>query len=296
MLITSVTFCLAALAISCAGNAQYGHHGFEKRNFDTIEKIYGLTLYPQNVVLSAKGSSAVPKGLFNQNATGRITPIGNFTGFDDSTEYFYAITPRGQPPSGAGFSKFEIVSFVTGCPQVAATTAYFTATVVDPTAENFGQYLTTLKQTAFWQFDEDGAVLRYDAALPSLRLFTSTLEFGPPGTTADPSKNFQQTVIENVCQSVDETCIGGNKQYASKSECCRFLNDKPYGDGDNIWADSVTCRNVHTLLAQVRPNIHCPHVGPTGGGKCIDPEYNDVYFDDDELFGSSTPFLCNSQK
>lgn len=31
--------------------------------------------------------------------------------------------------------------------------------------------------------------------------------------------------------------------------------------------------------------IHCPHVGPTGGGKCVPISYNDVYFDDVELFG-----------
>ncbi|KAI4162772.1 MAG: hypothetical protein LQ342_003659 [Letrouitia transgressa] len=211
MLITSVIFCLAALASACAEKAPERHHEFEKRNFETIEKIYSLAIYPRNVALSVAGSSVVPEGLFNQNATGRITPVGNFT-----------------------------------------------ATVVDSTSENFGQYVTTLKQTAFWQFDKDGAVLRYDAWLPSLRLFTSTLNFGHLGNAIDPPENFKQIVIENVCESVDELCIGGNKQYASKSDCSRFLNDKPYGDADNIWADSVTCRNVHTLLAQVRPNVSPP--------------------------------------
>lgn len=38
--------------------------------------------------------------------------------------------------------------------------------------------------------------------------------------------------------------------------------------------------------------IHCSHVGPTGGGKCIDVDYNDVYFDDEALFGSDSTFQC----
>jgi hypothetical protein len=41
---------------------------------------------------------------------------------------------------------------------------------------------------------------------------------------------------------------------------------------------------------------HCPHVGPTGGGKCVDVLYNDVYFDDQALFGSppGDTFICSS--
>lgn len=35
-------------------------------------------------------------------------------------------------------------------------------------------------------------------------------------------------------------------------------------------------------------------MGPTGGGKCVDVKYNDVYFDDKALFGepSGGTFVC----
>lgn len=47
------------------------------------------------------------------------------------------------------------------------------------------------------------------------------------------------------------------------------------------------------LHADVSRQAHCPHVGPTGGGKCVDVTYNDVYIDDDQaLFGSGDPFIC----
>ena len=36
------------------------------------------------------------------------------------------------------------------------------------------------------------------------------------------------------------------------------------------------------------------HVGPTGGGKCVDWPYNEGYFDDELLFGNPTgqTFIC----
>ena len=53
--------------------------GYKKRNFDTISKIYKLTQYPNNLAFMANGSASVPPGLFDQNAQGRITPVGNFS-------------------------------------------------------------------------------------------------------------------------------------------------------------------------------------------------------------------------
>lgn len=33
------------------------------------------------------------------------------------------------------------------------------------------------------------------------------------------------------------------------------------------------------LLAALRPNVHCPHVGPTGGMKCVDKSIDQVLYD-----------------
>ena len=42
------------------------------------------------------------------------------------------------------------------------------------------------------------------------------------------------------------------------------------------------------------PQVHCSHVGPSGGGKCTNVNYNDVYFDDQQLFGrpAGDIFMC----
>lgn len=33
------------------------------------------------------------------------------------------------------------------------------------------------------------------------------------------------------------------------------------------------CRIIHVRLVGVNPGLHCPHVGPSGGGKCVDVPY-----------------------
>jgi hypothetical protein len=102
----SSSFVAANLASACIASGyavqhrkQHDHNRYDanqsslpswsQRNLNTIEKIYNLTVYPNNVPIVSIGASAVPAGLFNENATGRISPLGNFTGFDDSIECTY---------------------------------------------------------------------------------------------------------------------------------------------------------------------------------------------------------------
>jgi hypothetical protein len=139
-----VALCLAFTSTTLAYDKD--DHSYQKRNFDTVSKIYNLTVYPSNLAFIANGSASVPSGLFAANATGRITPVGNFSGFDDSTEYFFALAPIPLPPVYGAFTKAQVVEFTSGCPNIAASTVYFTNSVVNPNSTDNGKYLTTLKQ------------------------------------------------------------------------------------------------------------------------------------------------------
>ncbi|KAL8675480.1 MAG: hypothetical protein Q9168_000181 [Polycauliona sp. 1 TL-2023] len=282
---------LTALLLTVACSAKLT--GYKKRNFDTISKIYKLTQYPNNLAFIANGSASVPPGLFNKNAKGRITPVGNFTGFDESAEYFFALAPMASPPTYSVFSDVRVVEFTSGCPSVASSVVYFNTTVLNPNATNNGQYLTTLKQVAFWEFDRHGDVVKYDAWIPNLRLYFS-ITSGLGNTVAPPPPEAQSAVIRQLCTTAHSLCTGNNTQYATFDDCVEILTAKPFGDGDNIWADSVICRQIHLLLTRIRPDVHCPHVGPTGGGKCVDVAFDDGYLDDEALFGKppGQNFVC----
>jgi len=119
---------------------------FQQRNLDTITKIYERNKYPTNLEFITNGSRSVPAGLFNENAAGRITPLGNFTGFQESTEYFFALSPVPLPPTYGGFSKIQIVEFQSQCANVASSVVYITMSVINPGAPNDGQLISTLKQ------------------------------------------------------------------------------------------------------------------------------------------------------
>lgn len=109
-----------------------GSTWWNKRNLATIQKIYNLTVCPHNIPILQHGASAVPTGLFNQQATGRVSPIGNFSGFDDSIEYFFALAPAPNKDPGPAIYDAEIVAFTSGCANVAASLVYLRTDTVDP--------------------------------------------------------------------------------------------------------------------------------------------------------------------
>ncbi|KAL8794201.1 MAG: hypothetical protein Q9195_003269 [Heterodermia aff. obscurata] len=238
---------------------------FQQRNLNTITAIYQRNVYPTNLEFIVNGSSSVPKGLFNTNVSGRITPIGNFTGFQDSVEYFFALAPVPQPPLCYGFSKIQIVEFSSQCPGVAASVVYITESVINPGAANDGQKVATLKQVyvtigdsmpyaepdhdfqiAFWEFDDAGAVIKYDAWIPNLQLFYQIANA--------PATN--QAIIKYVCSTVQAECTGKNTQYTSIQNCVDVLSAKPFGNWDEVWMDSVVCRELHLSLARVDPEVN----------------------------------------
>ena len=104
-----------------------------------------------NVPIQTNGSSAVPPGLFNENATGRITPLGNFTGFVDSIEYFFGLAPTPNPPTYDAISAADIVEFTSGCADVAASVVYLTTSAHNPASPDHGRPRTKLKQVSLPQ-------------------------------------------------------------------------------------------------------------------------------------------------
>ncbi|KAJ7894184.1 hypothetical protein B0H14DRAFT_3426953 [Mycena olivaceomarginata] len=206
-----------------------------KRNFDTIQKIYNLTVFSANTKIIAEGAPAVPPGLFNANTTGR-----------DSFEYFFGLAPlpSGSPPNGA-ISKATLAEFTSGCPEVAASTVYLTLSTINPD-NSTGPFITILKEIAFWRFDDSGAVLYYDAWIPD---FFSPLSHGFDIYTLDGMNQ----IIQGICGLQAQTCVGSNTVYDGVDDCVRTLAAKPFGRSDETWGDNVACRLVHVLLTKIRP-------------------------------------------
>ncbi|MCJ1413606.1 hypothetical protein MMC19_007728 [Ptychographa xylographoides] len=222
-----------------------------QRNLHTISRIYNLTVYPNNVPVITNVRGAVPSGLFNENATGRVTPVGTFSGFQDSIEYFFGLAPIPHPPTNIAFSKADVVEFTSGCPEVASSVVYLTASVHDPGQPDDGRFVAILKEVATWHFDPSGAVLYYDAFIPTLQNWTS-LALGGVDLL---NREYQTAAIEGICAATQQRCVGANTQYTSVAVCVQTLAQKPFGDYDETWGDNVVCRSLHIILTLIRPDV-----------------------------------------
>ncbi|KAF2206449.1 hypothetical protein CERZMDRAFT_29069, partial [Cercospora zeae-maydis SCOH1-5] len=267
---------------------------YAQRNLNTIRSIYNLTVYPHNVPILKEGcDKAVPPGLFSPDATGRVSPVGDFTGFNDSCEYFFALAPdpNDQEFQGLAIYQADVVEFTSGCPNIAASVVYLRTAKYDTKTNTIDHShpVSTLAQVAFWQFDSYGRVERYHAWIPNVEAWIQA------GTGVDfTSLVFQKFVPIVLCPGIQQRCTGPNQQYADVATCILELELKPFGSFDEVWGDNVACRLIHLILTQVRPDVHCPHVGPTGGGKCVNIDYSVDYFSDRQLYGipEGSVFTC----
>lgn len=121
----------------------------KQRNFNTISTIYNLTVYPNQLPVFEIGAAGVPSGLFNQNVVGRVDPVGDFVGFQDSIEYFFALAPLPQGnAASAAITSYKITEFTSACLDVAASVVYLFCSVVNPGSPDNGTPLATLKQVS----------------------------------------------------------------------------------------------------------------------------------------------------
>lgn len=122
---------------------------YEERNLKTVSSIYNLTVYPNQVPIIAGGAAGVPPGLFAQDVVGRVDPVGDFIGFQDSIEYFFALAPLPQGnPAKAAITRYQVTHFSSACKDVAASVVYLFCSVVNPGCPDHGKELTPLKQVS----------------------------------------------------------------------------------------------------------------------------------------------------
>ncbi|GAA5888855.1 hypothetical protein JCM6882_002878 [Rhodosporidiobolus microsporus] len=80
-----------------------------------------------------------------------------------------------------------------------------------------------------------------------------------------------------LCETAMNSCTGDNKQYESYDECYRFLTEeRPWGGSMDGGLDTTWCRYVHRNMVPFRPDVHCSHIGPSGGDMCIQRDYLEV--------------------
>ena len=147
-----ISVLLVVLSPAAWARPGYKKCDYRARNFDTVSSIYNLTVYPNQVPIIFGGAGNVPEHLFSHDVVGRVYPVGNFQGFEDSIEYFFALAPLPQGNvRSAAITSYKITAFSSGCPGVAASVVYLYSSVVDPSSPENGKPLAPLKQVSSLQ-------------------------------------------------------------------------------------------------------------------------------------------------
>ena len=156
-------------------------------------------------------------------------------------------------------------------------------------------------------FNDNGEIIMYDAvfkhwtwAFETLFAQLSKLPFpaipglpSPPDGPNQASQNIALHLAHSVCNTAITHCNGTtNTQYDSLPACIALLTDQTkvrFGKSYELGANTLLCRMVHQNMVPLRPDVHCPHIGPSGGGMCVDDrEYQEVA---KEAFFSNAPFV-----
>ena len=84
----------------------------------------------------------------------------------------------------------------------------------------------------------------------------------------DALKVTQNASITSTCNTIQQICAD-YPQYASVNDCYGYLSTIPNGGWERADQKDRGCVRLHQIFAGYRPDIHCVHVGPTGGGFCV---------------------------
>jgi hypothetical protein len=201
---------------------------------------------------------------------GRVDITRTFDGDELNREYIFGLFADPDHVSLVGVPIAYNITQFTANDNIASAT-----TVVTFNASTFGVLIPVTIDT--WiEFNPDGKIAQYDAVF---RWFDYLLDFLLQGvatkinaTSPDLAVSYVSDVLaKTICATHEQHCTGSNQQYTDTAACYDFLTKTTrFGKGYELGRNTLLCREVHEHMVQYRPDVHCPHIGPSGGGYCVD--------------------------
>ncbi|KAJ5330246.1 hypothetical protein N7476_000029 [Penicillium atrosanguineum] len=267
-LLTIAFHCLFS-SVECARDSQtkYPKSTFTFDQLWELEKTFWDSfLYPANVKQTQGNESSI----FNTNVQGRVDITRTFDGDELNREYIFGLFSDPVHVSLVGVPiAYNITQFAANDNIASATT------VVTFNATTFGIQIPVTIDT--WiEWDAGGKIIQYDAVF---RLFDYLVDFligdvakKINATSSDQAVAYVSDLLaKTICATHEQYCTGSNQQYTDTAACYEFLTkDVRFGKSYELGKNTLLCREVHEHMVHYRPGIHCAHIGPTGGGYCVD--------------------------
>jgi len=235
----------------------------------TISSLYNSLVFPTPQIIMGQLITGQTVGgiwdLVATNAVGRVDPLGEFSTKDGIVEYFY-----GQVWTGGSQIQQVVINklLVEGNEVTISVDLHFYIYDTWPGGQLLTDY--NLTQSGVFTFNDQNQIQSMDLVIHNLGKAVNWFFADHAGE------------ITRLCEIIldDAFCsssLDPTGYYANMDDCVSFMNTVDYGTWDDIRENSVACRQFHAILAIARPQVHCPHAGKTGGGKCVPSVYTNYY-------------------
>jgi hypothetical protein len=240
---------------------------------------------PSQILLSS-GNSHHLETILSPTVKSRISPAGEFDGFEGVVEYFYGFVAN----PGLRVTNVDYRT-VNARGNIVSAKANLWLVSLDPASSgNHPPAIWNLTTFAFFTFDSNDLISSIDVSVPNLGAILDIPDTQPNAAAL----KYNQTVgvcalmtlptpffpsPTGTCGHLPDVWIGANS-FAKFQHCVSFMNSIPYGTRTYHQSNTFVCRSLHTSLTFFRPDVHCYHSGPTGGGRCEDTPYENFYLKD----------------
>ncbi|KAK0187765.1 hypothetical protein F5146DRAFT_1207088, partial [Armillaria mellea] len=236
---------------------------------------------PASIVEDGKASKLA------DNVVGRVDVTTNFVGQELNDEYIFGLFLEG---SKANTTQL-IPTPVAIIPQalVIEQPVVFVNFIVDFLFETVNLTLPLQIDAVIRFNDTNMTVTSYDA---TFRRWSQAWDYFIPflvpkaaeelmavNTTGVDYTNSTDIIVHraaaDICTVAQTYCLGENQQYESYEDCVHFLTKEvPFGASWSGGENPILTTSID--MVKYRPEVHCPHVGPTGGDYCIPRNYTDI--------------------
>ncbi|BGP12390.1 hypothetical protein JCM10213_002005 [Rhodosporidiobolus nylandii] len=245
-----------------------------------LQKFQDEFVNPTSVIEKGRSESLA------DDCVGRVDVTTTFEGQELNTEYLFGLfsgVRNENSTSIIGYPASQTIQALVVEPPIV----YFSAIVqlAYPTLNL--SVPVQLDVTTAW--NDDLKIISYDAAFRrwSQQFKYASDHIAPQiakelNETYDPvSTNktalFARKAAIELCSTAMDHCTGDNQQYDSYEQCYIFLTEeRPFGEATEGGLDTTWCRYIHRNMVPYRPNVHCSHIGPSGGDMCIERDYLDI--------------------
>ncbi|KAF6219666.1 hypothetical protein HO133_004135 [Letharia lupina] len=258
---------------------------FTHNELFTLQKKFLDNFIAPNNTIQAK---SINSSLLADNVQGRVDITRTFDGRELNTEYLFGLFAN-LATSTNDSNAFSLL----GIPMSYEITHFAASQNIASASTLFQFFFQAINMTVpiviqTWNvYNPAGEISMYDASftgwwqwLFDFLLGTATQQLsaveGKNVTLADTVSYIQNKLAISICSTAQQYCVGpALQQYQNTTQCYTYLTQQTrFGEAYELGRNTLLCRMVHQNMVPFRPAVHCPHIGPSGGGYCVDtPSY-----------------------